>query len=206
MMKNARLFFTMIAVGVLTLEVSFADEQPAQPSRQEASGNHASNDRPADQERSNQASGKENQTDGKHSKSKDDGHASEKSGQADLKHKAILPHRHDHDGPKQVTTSHEDAGGKRADNPQNNPPTVHDPHQPGLNQLSTARTDGLVWNKASRQPEQPAKLPIGSGTTAPLRSVVHERTVTAASIGGLAASSARHSTAVINGAGIKRKP
>jgi len=83
---------------------------------------------------------------------------------------------------------------------------VKELHQPGLNKTVPAAKGGLMMNKTRNNHEQPARLPVGRGTTAPLPGVVPARSATVAAIGGLAASSAKHSAAALNGAAIKRKP
>jgi hypothetical protein len=64
----------------------------------------------------------------------------------------------------------------------------------------------LMMNTPGNHRDQPARLPMGSGTTAPLPGVVLGRGAAAASIGGLAPSSAKSSAAAINGTGMGRKP
>jgi hypothetical protein len=83
---------------------------------------------------------------------------------------------------------------------------VNEVHQTGLKKAATAANEGLMMNKIRNNHEQRARLPVGSGTTAPLPGAVHARSATVAVIGGLAASSGKHSAAVVNGAAMKRKP
>jgi hypothetical protein len=79
-------------------------------------------------------------------------------------------------------------------------------HQPGLKRAATAANGGWMMNKIEHHHEQPAKLPGGSGTTAPWPGVTRSRSAAAAVIGGLTASSAKNSAAALDGTAIRRKP
>jgi len=79
-------------------------------------------------------------------------------------------------------------------------------HQSVLKKPATAANEGLMANKTGNHLEQLAKVPVGSGSTALLPGVVHGRSANAAVIGGMTPSSAKHSAAAVDGAGIKRKP
>jgi hypothetical protein len=78
-------------------------------------------------------------------------------------------------------------------------------HQSGLKKAAAAN-DGLMMNKTGNHRDPLARLPVGSGITAPLPGAVRGRSDTEAVLGGLAASSAKNSAAALNGAAIKRKP
>jgi hypothetical protein len=78
--------------------------------------------------------------------------------------------------------------------------------QPGLNKAAIAAKDGLTMNTIGKSREQPARLPVGSGSTTPSPTVVHGRGANATMIGGLAISSVKNSAPVINGTGMNRKP
>jgi hypothetical protein len=84
--------------------------------------------------------------------------------------------------------------------------SANDLHQPGLNKAATPAKDGLIMNKTGNPREQLARLPLGTRPATPLPGVVRGRVAATASIGGLAASSAKTSAAVINGTGMKPKP
>jgi hypothetical protein len=71
---------------------------------------------------------------------------------------------------------------------------------------ATAANAGLMMNKMGNHYEPPARLPVGSGTTAPRPGVVRSRSATVAVIGGATASTARHPAAVVDGTAIMRKP
>jgi hypothetical protein len=91
-------------------------------------------------------------------------------------------------------------------NPQHKSTPVNELHQPALRKTAISPNDGLLANKAANHLEQPAKLPVGSGTTAPRPGVVRSRSVTAAVIGGPTPSNTKHSAAAIDGTAIQRKP
>jgi hypothetical protein len=207
-MKTARFLFTMVGFGALALRLGFARETSDQAREPALSENRAktTNDRSADQALGYPARGNRDQADEKHSKSNDDRHIFEKSSQADPIMKAIPMHRHDQARPKQVTNSHEDSCDKRVLNPRTKSTSVNDLHQRALNQPSTAAKGGLMMNRTGNPREQLVKLPVGSRTTALLPGVVLGRGATTGIIGGLALSSAKNSTAVINGTGMRRKP
>jgi hypothetical protein len=79
------------------------------------------------------------------------------------------------------------------------------PSQPVLNHAGTAAKGGLMMSQTGIQRTTPAKLPVGSGTTAASAGVVRSRSAGTASLGGLASVSAKNSLAVINGTAMKRK-
>jgi 3-keto-L-gulonate-6-phosphate decarboxylase len=83
---------------------------------------------------------------------------------------------------------------------------VTEVHQPGLKKAATAANKGLMMNKIRNHHEQPARLPVGGGITAPSARLARDRGAAAATIGGAAASSAKHPAAALSGADIKRKP
>jgi hypothetical protein len=86
-------------------------------------------------------------------------------------------------------------------------PSGNDLHQPGLKKAAPAANGGLMMSKTGNHCEQPAKLALGSGRTASLPGGVRTRSAAAAAIGGMAAASAKHSAAALNGADfMKPKP
>jgi hypothetical protein len=156
--------------------VGFAGEPSSQPSEPVFHANHTTGDRSAKPAHGNPVRAKTDQTDGNHSNPKDDGHASAKSSQA---------------GPV---------------NAQTKPTSGNELHQPGLKKAATAANDALMKNRIANHREQPAKLPVGSGTTASLPGVVRSRSASTAVVGGAAATNAKHSAAVVNGTDMRRKP
>ncbi len=178
-MKTARFLFTIVGSGALTLGLSYAGESSTQPTGQATYENHATSDRPADHARGKQVgpTGEAKPTQG-----------------------------HIRDRPKQVAKSYEGSGGKRGDNTQTKRASANDLQQPGLKRAATATDAGLMMNKIENRREPLIKLPVIGGTTTPAPGVVRSRSTTAAVIGGLAASSARNSTAGINGTTIKHRP
>jgi hypothetical protein len=178
-MKMVRYLFAVVGIGILTQGSSFAGEPSGQTSGQLPSENQTTGDRHAVSAPGSQSPGKTNKPDGKHSNPKDDNHASAKNIQA---------------GPINVQ-----AGRTPINNFSQNLP------QPVLSQAATAAKSELMMNKIANHPEPPAKLPIGSGTTAPLSGVVRSHVAAAPIIGGVATSSAKTSMVVINGTAMKRK-
>jgi hypothetical protein len=78
--------------------------------------------------------------------------------------------------------------------------------QPALNAAVPASKNGLITGKSVNRSVEPAKLPVGGGTTTPSARVARDRGNTTAAIGELAASSVKKSAAAVNGALIQRKP
>jgi hypothetical protein len=115
-------------------------------------------------------------------------------------------HGHVQDRPKQLAKSREDSGEKRGDHTQAKRASVNDLQQPGLKRAATAANGGLVMNKIDNHHGQPARLPVGSGTTAPAPGVIRSRSATETAIGGLPSLSAKNSATGLNGTTIKRKP
>jgi hypothetical protein len=178
-MKMVHYLFAVVGFGVLTHGSSFAGEPSGQTSGQLPSENQTTSVRHAVSVPGSQSPGKTNKPDGKHSKPKDDNHASAKNSQA---------------GSINVPTARPSANNLSQKLP-----------QPVLSQAATAVETGLVMNKIGNHPESPAKLPIGSGTIAPLSGVVRSRVAAAPVIGGVAAANAKTPVAVINGTAMKRK-
>jgi hypothetical protein len=179
-MKTVRYLFMVVGFGVLTHGLSFADEPSGQTAGLPSpSQNQTTSDCPAVSTPGSQAPGRTDKPDGKHSKPKDDNHASAKNIQA---------------GPINVQAARTTANNLSQKNP-----------QPDLSQAATVAKTGLVMNKIGNQPGPPAKPPIGSGITAPLSGVVRNRGAAAPIIGGLAAASTKTPVAVINGTAMKRK-
>jgi len=75
-----------------------------------------------------------------------------------------------------------------------------------LKKPASAANGGSMMGKTGNHYEQPARLPVGSGTTAPRPGVVRSRSATAALLGGATGPGAKHAAAVIDGAAIRRKP
>jgi hypothetical protein len=63
-----------------------------------------------------------------------------------------------------------------------------------------------MMHTTGTQRQQPARLPVGSASVAPWSGAVHSQGTAAVGIGGAAASSAKNSTAAINGTGMGHKP
>ena len=78
-------------------------------------------------------------------------------------------------------------------------------HQPGPKKTAAAPHSGLMLNKVDIHHEQPARLPGGSATTAPLTSVVRNRSATQAVAGGATTPAPKTSTAALNGAAMKAR-
>jgi hypothetical protein len=205
-MKTARFLFTIVGFGALTLGLGFASEPSRQPSGQGPSEDQAASKRPVGLTQGNPVRGKAAPTEGQHSESKDDSHASEKSRQAGPIQKATPTHRPGQDRPKQVAKGYEDPAGQRVDKIQTKRPSVKDLPQPGLNKAAVGAKPGLMMKTAGNQRQQFPRLPVGSGTTAPLSGVVRGRGAAPASIGGLTVASARSTAAVISGTGMGHKP
>jgi hypothetical protein len=107
--------------------------------------------------------------------------------------------------PKQVQKSHEGSVEKRDNFGQTKRASVNDLQQPGWKRAATFANDGLMMNKMEAHREEVARLPVDGGTTALATGVARSRSATTASVGGLAASSARNSAAAINGTGMNRR-
>lgn len=170
-MKMARLFFTIIGSGALTLGMGSAGEPPSQPSEQDSHAKHPASVRPADRVRGNG-----DQMDRRYSKSNSGRQTPDMRGPAGSFHtqSKSLP--------------------------------LHQLHQPELEGVATAANDGLMMNRMASHREPLAKLPAGTGTTAPWSGAVRGRGAATAVLGGAKASSAKNSTAALDGAAIKRKP
>jgi hypothetical protein len=63
----------------------------------------------------------------------------------------------------------------------------------------------VTLNKTANHYAQPAKLPVIGGTDPALPGAVHSHSNVPAHVGGLMASSAKNSTASLDGASMKRK-
>jgi hypothetical protein len=200
-MKTARFLFTIIAFGALTLGLSHAGEpapqpteqvlrqnhpigtppqgavKPRPPMEQVLHENHSTRDRSADPAHGNQARGKLDPTDKKHSSPKDDSHAAKKIRQA-------------------VAVKTE---------PQRTP--GHQVHQPGSKKPATAAKDRLQMNKTGKPRQQLAKSAVGNQALPPPPGRVRSRNATAALVGRvLITSNAKYSAGPLDGAAIKRKP
>jgi hypothetical protein len=197
-MKTTRFLFTSAGFGVLTLGLSFAGEPSGPPPRGPSEGQAASKP-PAGQAQGNPARDHRSYPDGTHSKSKEDS-------QAGPTRKTMPAHRPGPNRPKQAAIGREEPGRQRADNPPAQRTPANGLPPPGLSKPATAAKDGLRLNPMGNQRQPPARLPVGSATTALLPGIVRGRGAAPATIGGLTASSARSSTAAINGAAMKRRP
>jgi hypothetical protein len=208
-MKTPRFLFTVVGFGALTLGLGLAGEpssSPSAPSRQGLAEDQAASKPHAGlAQRDGERDGRD-QPHGKPSKSKADGHASEQSNHTGPASKAMPRNRPDHNYPIPVGTSHRDARNQQVEHTHALRTPAGDLQQPGLSKPATATRNGLMMNTQGKHREQPARVPVGSGSSAPLPGVVRGRGATAAGIGGLAPSSARSSAAVINGTGMARKP
>jgi hypothetical protein len=78
-------------------------------------------------------------------------------------------------------------------------------HQPGAKKPDPVPHSGLMLNKVEIHHEQPARLPGGSATTAPLTSVDRNRSATPAVAGGSTMAAPKTSTAALNGAAMKAR-
>ena len=175
-MKTAHFLFAVVGFGALTLGFSLADPPSNQPSGQESSENHPNSDHPANPAPNNQTSGTGDQTDEKHSPSNANSPTPEKIGQA---------------GPTKTPP---------------NPPSTKNPSRPPppLNNISAIAKTGLPVNKPGSTGAPMTKPPVSGGTTALSPNIVRKPAGATASLGGLAASSVKTSTAGINGTGMKR--
>ena len=178
-MKTARFLFTIAGFGALTLGLGYAAEPSRQPSEQDVHQIHATGDHPAGPVHGKQTPSKTDPASRKLSQPKAEGRASTKRRQA---------------GPIRLQ-------------PKSAPANALPP--PALKTAAPAPKagsgmGGSMVNKAGNQPL--AKLPGVGGTTAPSPGAVRGRSATAAVLGGLAASGAKNSAAVINGTAMKSKP
>ncbi len=205
-MKTPRFLFTIVGFGALTLGLSLADEPSRQPSEQAPNENHTTSDRPAEQVQGEGAHDKRDQPDGKPSNSKAESHASEQSRQLGSASKALPRNRLGQDHVKQDAIRHEDARNQRVDHTHTQRTPANNLQRPGASKAATVPKAGSMINTVGNHREQPARLPVGSGATAPLPGVVRSQGTGTASVGGLAPSSAKSSTAGINGTGMGRRP
>jgi hypothetical protein len=114
---------------------------------------------------------------------------------------------HEQHHAKPVAKNHKEFGGKRGDGARTERESANDHQQPGLKRAVTgAANDGWMMNKMENRREELARLPVGGGTPALAPGAVRGRSATAAVIGGLVASTAKNSAAVINGTGMNRRP
>lgn len=84
-------------------------------------------------------------------------------------------------------------------------PPANELHPPVLKKAATTANGGLAILKRTNRPAAPAKLPVGSGATAPTTVHVRGRSDAVAVLGGATASSANNSAAGVNGADLKHK-
>ncbi|HEV7924644.1 MAG TPA: hypothetical protein VGR14_04770 [Verrucomicrobiae bacterium] len=85
-------------------------------------------------------------------------------------------------------------------------PTRNELHQHGPNKAATAANSGRMMNKTVNHFEPPAKSPIVGGTTALGPEMCRSRSANLAVLGGLNYASAKHSTAALDGAAMRRSP
>jgi hypothetical protein len=152
-----------------------------------------------------QARGKADQANTRHSKSEDDKHASELKGKPRPMKYSELAHRAGSNHPTLMSNGRQDSGEKRiTDTPSQHLPTI-DFHPSALSDPATAdKTDLKIIEPANDRP-QSARIPDDNLTPAGSPGV-HRPQPGAASIGGRAAQSDRHSAAVIDGSEMKRRP
>jgi len=110
--------------------------------------------------------------------------------------------------PKPIANNHQVLGQKPVDNFQTKLPSVYDLHPTVLNPASTAvaKEELLVNRTKNPQVELTKRLPATNEANASLPGVVHNREGSTAAIGQRMPSSAKTSTAALNGTGIKLKP
>jgi len=174
-MKTARFIFTFIGFGVFSLGLAFAGESSGQSHKSAPRENQKAGDHSVDRPPGNQAHGKAVPMDGKPSKPNGPGTISQKIGQAG----PINP------GPRRTLAT--------------------GLPQPESSRVATVPKNGLTMNQPENRNEQLAKPPSGRAVTASTPGVVRGRGANTASIGGLAASSARNSPRALDGATVKRK-
>jgi hypothetical protein len=90
--------------------------------------------------------------------------------------------------------------------PQSKRTPPHELPQPMLKKAATAAHGAWMMNKIQNHHEPAAKLPGNAGATAPGPGISRNRNATPAVLGGLTTASAKHSTAALDGAAVKRKP
>jgi hypothetical protein len=78
-------------------------------------------------------------------------------------------------------------------------------HKPASKSAPAAASHRTTVNKLASHHEQPAQLPVRSETGPAVSGIGRGRSTTAGSVGGLMASSAKSSTAALDGAAMKRK-
>jgi hypothetical protein len=205
-MKTRRFLFAIIGFGSLTLGLSLADEASRQPPGQAPSENHTTSDTPADQVHGYAARDSKARPDGKPAESKADRHVSEQSSHPGSTSKAIPGNRSNPDHPKPVAINHEDPRNEGGNHVHTQRTPANELQRPGSSKGATVVKAGSMMNTLGHHRDQPARLPVGSGATAPLPGVVRGRGAGTASVGGLAPSSAKSSAAGINGTGMGRRP
>jgi hypothetical protein len=168
-MKKARFLFTIVAFGAWTLGVGYAGEPSGQPAKQETRQNHAARDASGKAAQGRQERGKIDQKDGKESKPKADGHASEKGG----KDRAAK------------------SGAKR--------PLEREPHRLEPKKTAAAAKDGRMMIKKATFHEPPARLAAGKQAVAPRPGVVPSRSATTSAAGGAAVAATKHPGLTLNG-------
>jgi hypothetical protein len=189
-MKTTYFLLAVVSLGALTFGIAFADPPSNQPSGQSSNQNHPNSDYPAkathdnqvpstgnqSDEHGNRTLANKDQTDEKHSPSNADSHTHEKISQA---------------GPTKTPPKHPSANNSSQ-------PT------PALNKAAAVAKNGLPVNKPASVSVQQIKPPVGGGTAVPGPNIFRKQAGPTASLGGLAASSIKTSTAGINGTGMKR--
>jgi hypothetical protein len=178
-MKTARCFFTMVFFGALTLLPAFAGEPSKQPSAQDSHENHVAGDHPADPAHGRQTPEKTEATDGRTSNAADSSHAPARNSQAGRLAGLVSPQ------PKSVPANKV---------PQSAPKTT----APAAKARLT--TGGWIAGKTGNPP---AKLPVGSGTTAPKPGPARGRPDAPAAIGGSTASGVKQPAMALDGATLK---
>jgi hypothetical protein len=84
--------------------------------------------------------------------------------------------------------------------------TSNEFHPSPLKKTAPAANQPFVMNKTATYQTPPARSPEGREIAAPFPRAVPGRAATAASLGGLAASSAKNSAAALNGTAMKHTP
>jgi hypothetical protein len=180
-MKTVCFLFTVVGFGALTLGITFADPPSGQSSSQlpgeGANQSHTSGDHPAHPVQGSQTNNNNDQTDKKHSQSNADSNTPEKVSQA----------------------------GSTKTQPKR--PSVKNTSQPtpGLNKTPAVVRGELPVNKLVTNSAQPPRPPAVGVTAVLGPGIVRKSAGPTTSLGGLAASSIKTSTAGINGTGMQRK-
>jgi hypothetical protein len=110
-----------------------------------------------------------------------------------------------HSEPKEIGRAAEKGIHAGALNMQGQQTQLNELHQAALGKAAPAAKNGLIMNKLGNHNEQTAKLPPGKEFTVPTPVVVLGRSANTVSTGGLARSSIKNSSSLLDGGAIKRK-